>query len=238
MASAFHRMNSARQSEARPLTDNKSVRAARQCHVGLRLICDTVASLDARHSRVLGSRSKGSTATAMRVRSVLDVLRHHSCETGPMRTNEAEAVFRRYLEQRGLVVSRLTAEEAADAAIGFFESERADDVEAETGDMLLFQWGTYDWHDGNGPSFQLELARQFVLAGFAPDQADDAMWQLRLTLHYPASEAADALGAGHKWCERVADTDAFRTFIRTTPVMAFAAATGADRVELSPDQVG
>ncbi|HEY6277636.1 MAG TPA: hypothetical protein VIX86_15025 [Streptosporangiaceae bacterium] len=105
-----------------------------------------------------------------------------------MRTNEAEGAFRRYLERRGLVVSRLNAEEAVDTAIGFFESERADDVEAEMGDMLLFQWGTYDWHDGNGPSFQFELARQFVVAGFAPDQADDAMWQLHLTLHYRLRE--------------------------------------------------
>src|SRR5579862_7477019 len=114
----------------------------------------------------------------------------------------------------------LTAKEAADAAIGFFESERADDVEAETGDTLLFQWGTYDWHDGTGPSFQFELARQFVVAGFSPEQADDAMWQLRLTLHYPASEAADAVGAGYRWCERTADAEAFHMFIRSAPAMA------------------
>jgi hypothetical protein len=155
-----------------------------------------------------------------------------------VRTNEAEAAFRRYLEQRGLVASQLSAEEAVDAAIGFFESERADDVEAEMGDMLLFQWGTYDWHDGSGSSFQFELARQFVVAGSAPEQADDAMWQLRLTLHYPPSGAADAVGAGDRWCERVADVGAFRTFIRTTPALTFAAGAGPDRVELSLDQVG
>lgn len=51
MASAFHRMNSVRQSKARPLTDNKSVRKGEPFIVRLRLICDTVASLDARHSR-------------------------------------------------------------------------------------------------------------------------------------------------------------------------------------------
>lgn len=155
-----------------------------------------------------------------------------------MRTNEAEGAFLRYLQQRGLVASQLSAEDAVDTAIGFFESERADDAEAEMGDMLLFQWGTYDWHDGKGLSFQFELARQFVLAGFSPEQADDAMWQLRLTLHYPPSEAAEAVGAGERWCERVADVGAFHTFIRTTPALAFASSMNPDRVELTLDQVG
>jgi hypothetical protein len=140
------------------------------------------------------------------------------CETEPVRTSEAEEAFRRYLEARGLAVSRLNAEEAVDVAIAFFESERADDVEAQEGDMLLFQWGTYDWRDGNGPSFQFELARQFVVAGFDPEEADDAMWQLRLTLHYAPSEAAAVVGAGDRWCERAEDVGAFRAFIRACGV--------------------
>jgi hypothetical protein len=78
------------------------------------------------------------------------------------------------------------------------------------GDMLLFQWGTYDWHDGKGPSFQFELARQFVIAGFEPDRADDAIWQLRVTLHYAPSDATAAVGDGNRWCERMPDTSAFR----------------------------
>jgi hypothetical protein len=61
---------------------------------------------------------------------------------------------------------------------------------------------------------------------------------LRLTLHYPATEAADTLGAGYRWCERPTDADAFRTFIRSAPVMTFAAGIAADRVELSLDPVG
>ena len=160
------------------------------------------------------------------------------CETAPVRTNEAEDAFRRYLQRHGLVASQLSAGEAVDTAIGFFESERADDVEAEMGDMLLYQWGTYDWHDGNGPSFQFELARQFVIAGFSPEQADDGMWQLCLTLHYPPSEATEAIGAGHRWCERVADVGAFRTYIRTTAALTFASGTSPDRVVLTLDQVG
>jgi hypothetical protein len=155
-----------------------------------------------------------------------------------MRTNEAEEAFRRHLEVRELALGALTAEEALEALVAFFESEPANGVEAEMGDMLLFQWGTYDWHDGGGPSFQFELARQFVLAGFDSKQADDAMWQLRLTLHYAPSRVAAEVGAGDRWCERVADVGGFRTFVRSTSAMTFAAAANPDRVELSFHQVG
>lgn len=155
-----------------------------------------------------------------------------------MRTSEAVLAFGRYLQFRGLALSKLSAEQAVDAAVAFFESVRATDVESEFGDMLLFQWGTCDWRDGNGPSFQFELARQFSVAGFDSEEADDALWQLRLTLHYPPSEVTAAVGAGERWCENMSDVADFRTFIQTTPAMALAAAADPDRVELTLDPAG
>jgi hypothetical protein len=163
-----------------------------------------------------------------------------SCDTEPVRASEAEDALRQFLEVRGLGVSGLTAEQAVEGAIAFFESVRFDDVEAEErdGDMLLFQWGTYDWRDGAGPSFQFDLARQFIIAGSDPEDDDDAMWQLHLTLHYAPTEATAAVGAGHRWCHRVADAGSFGTFIRSTPAMAVAAGAPPDRVEIGFDQAG
>jgi hypothetical protein len=163
-----------------------------------------------------------------------------SCDTEPVLASEAEDALRRFLEVRGLGVSGLTAEQAVEGAIAFFESVRFDDVEAEErdGDMLLFQWGTYDWRDGAGLSFQFDLARQFIIAGSDPEDDDDAMWQLHLTLHYAPSEATAAVGAGCRWCHRVADAGPFGTFIRSTPAMAVAAGAPPDRVEIGFDQVG
>jgi hypothetical protein len=155
-----------------------------------------------------------------------------------VRTSEAEIAFRRYLADRGLSVDHLTAEAAVEEAIRFFEAERADDVEDVQGDMLLFQWGTYDWQHGKGPSFQFEMARQFVVAGFEPEDADDAMWQLRLTLHYAPFDAGTSVGAGDQWCTNVENVGEFRAFIRGTEAFTFAMANRPDRIELSLDQVG
>jgi hypothetical protein len=163
-----------------------------------------------------------------------------SCDTEPVRASEAEDALRQFLEICGLGVSGLTAKQAVEGAIAFFESVRFDDVEAEErdGDMLLFQWGTYDWHDGAGLSFQFDLARQLIIVGSDPEDDDDAMWQLHLTLHYAPSEANAAVGAGHRWCHRVADARPFETFILSTRAMTVAASAPPDRVEIGLDQAG
>jgi hypothetical protein len=102
--------------------------------------------------------------------------------------------------------------------------------------MLLFQWGTYDW--GDGPTFEFEIARQFVLAGYDADQADDALWQLRLTIHYPLNERTDALGAGHHWCERPGDAAQFHRAVSGTAAFAFARDSNPIRIGLSLDETG
>ena len=163
-----------------------------------------------------------------------------SCDNKPVRASEAEDALRQFLEIRGLGVSGLTAEQAVEGAIAFFELVRFDDVEGEErdGDMLLLQWGTYDQRDSAGPSFQFDLARQLIIAGSDSEDDDDAMWQLHLTLHYAPSEATAAVGAGHRWCHRVADAGPFGTFIRSTRAMAVAVDAPPDRVEIGFDQVG
>ena len=46
--------------------------------------------------------------------------------------------------------------------LAFYESMRFDDVDlAADGDMLLYQWGTYDW--GRGASFEFDITRQLIL---------------------------------------------------------------------------
>ena len=45
--------------------------------------------------------------------------------------------------------------------IRFFQEVRPDSRIVEgAGDMLLYQWGVHDW--GQGPSFQLNITRQFI----------------------------------------------------------------------------
>jgi hypothetical protein len=78
----------------------------------------------------------------------------------------------------------------ADALVGlmldWYVSERADDVDLSAdGDMLLFQWGTYD--RAKGPIFQYDITRQLLsnTSSRAPDlsaTADDTRDPNRLSV--------------------------------------------------------
>ena len=70
---------------------------------------------------------------------------------------------------------------------------------------MLFQWGTYDW--GDGDHFNLDLTRQVIY----PDGEDVAIYQLSLTYCYQPDEALRALGEGNFWCERLSDAQRART---------------------------
>lgn len=65
------------------------------------------------------------------------------------------------------------------------------------GDMLLFQYGVYDW--GSGRWFEVRMVRQFIVESWRrhPDYA--RMEQLDLTLFYPPESGSEierfALGA-------------------------------------------
>ena len=147
-----------------------------------------------------------------------------------MKVADALTEFRDHLTNRRLDVDGLDASSAVDAMLGFYVDVRADDVNLDDdGDMLLFQWGIYDW--GDGPSFQYDITRQLITE--SPHQGDDdAFWQLSLMLHFPAEPATRALGGGERWCSRPADTAAFRTFIGDGEVAAAVRGHRPMRVEL------
>jgi hypothetical protein len=73
------------------------------------------------------------------------------------------------------------------------------------GDMLLFQWGTYDW--GEGRYFHLNLTRQFILDGTGDDES---IFQLGFTFLYTPSSALEALRDGTRWCGAPAELPEFQ----------------------------
>ncbi|MEZ4688276.1 MAG: hypothetical protein R3B47_20110 [Bacteroidia bacterium] len=59
------------------------------------------------------------------------------------------------------------------------------ELEYEEEDMMLFQYGHYDWHDGMGRAFNFNLTRQFE----APES--DEFLQLRLTLFFDSKKIGE-----------------------------------------------
>jgi len=120
--------------------------------------------------------------------------------------------------------------------LDFYRHQRADDCDPEAdGDMLLFQWGTYDW--GNGRFFEFDLTRQFITG---EDQEDEDIWQLSLTLRYLPNDELLSLDSGNQWCANPTpeSINSFESFIRNSAVYETARRNKSAKVILDYDNAG
>jgi hypothetical protein len=117
----------------------------------------------------------------------------------------------------------------------FYSSERADDCDvAADGDMLLFQWGTYDW--GHGRHFEFDITRQFI-PGLPsvnpPRESDFPIRQLSWTLVFGPTAELAALGRGNRWCHRPQLLPEFVNEVSGLPAFGAMAHRTADEVGLT-----
>src|SRR5438874_3186994 len=95
-----------------------------------------------------------------------------------MKPESAESEFLRMVTQAGRTLPSLQPAEGVDLVLDFYQNERADGCPmADDGDMLLYQWGCYDWSDGE--SFELNITRQLIEGG-----EDEDIRQLSLTFRF------------------------------------------------------
>jgi hypothetical protein len=91
--------------------------------------------------------------------------------------------------------------------LAYYAEERAEGCSFEGDrDMLLFQWGTYDW--GKGPAFEVDITRQLIRT----DTREKEIWQLRLVFRYEPL-VGEAAGERNQWCASLDELAAFRKFI-------------------------
>lgn len=119
------------------------------------------------------------------------------------------AEFDSFLAQRGIHLSSMDVPQLVKSALSFYETVKAAGLAEGPGtDMLLFQWGVYNW--GQAEHFEFDITRQFVSADGGDD---DAISQLRCTAHFEPLPALRALPASSRWCESLADLPAFSVFV-------------------------
>lgn len=112
--------------------------------------------------------------------------------------------------------------------LAFYGDVRAEGCDlAHDGDMLLYQYGTWDW--GKGRHFELNITRQFIVEG----GEDEDIWQLSLTFVFAPSPALQAVRSDNRWCHSPDGRDELRTFILATPAYTIAVATPILRVDLN-----
>ena len=95
--------------------------------------------------------------------------------------------------------------------LSFYRDKRADGCAFDDdADMLLFQWGTYDW--GDGDSFEFDMTRQLIFDG----SEDENTWQLHLVFKFAPTAALRDAGSGDKWCRSTDHVPRFEQFIHSS----------------------
>ena len=150
-----------------------------------------------------------------------------------MKAKQAKAEFKRAITSANCRVSSLTPAEGLELIADFYRNVRAEDVaQLPDQDMLLYQWGTYNW--GQGAHFSLDLTRQLIVGS----GEDDHIWQLHLTFYFPPDQALQQLGKGNRWCESVEALPEFVAFVRSSPAFRAAAGRAHARPELEYERAG
>ncbi|NKB60375.1 MAG: hypothetical protein GKS00_29055 [Alphaproteobacteria bacterium] len=130
--------------------------------------------------------------------------------------------------QEGVNIDVLRLPTTIAAFFDFYRDERAEGCEPhDDADMLLFEWGTFDW--GDGEHFGLSLARQLI---YGDD--DDDIWQLKLTYAFQPTDAFRALGDGNRWCAVPDDLPEFRDGVAESAAYRMA----ADHAEIGIVSIG
>jgi hypothetical protein len=118
--------------------------------------------------------------------------------------------FRRFLDVRGLSETSLSVRDGFEAMFDFYRDMRADGCASEDADMLLFQWGAYDWAGGTVETFELDLTRQLIIDERGED---DDIWQLGLTFEFEPTDQLRALGKGNRWGHSTQELPQFREHV-------------------------
>ncbi len=113
----------------------------------------------------------------------------------------------------------------------FYDEVRFEGLVNEScADMLLYQYGTYDW--GDGEEFLYDITRQLVV----PDGDGQELWQLSLRYTFAPSEALRALGDTERWCNGHAEAASFGAFLEHCPARAAVESVAPLRVSLRFEQ--
>ncbi len=126
-----------------------------------------------------------------------------------MNKNLIQKSFKTYLQWRDLKESSLSLDLFPAIFIDYFQAVKFKEVDEENdGDMLLFQYGIYDW--GKGIFFELNFTRQFYR--IFPKSYSHRIYQLGVTFFY-SPNAFKEIKTLTKWSSDCKNLEEFQHFI-------------------------
>ena len=114
-----------------------------------------------------------------------------------------------------------------DAAIDLFKTIKVDNIDYKDGfnDVLLFQYGVYNWGDENGNHFSFDVTRQVIV----PDE--DEPYQISLILIYEPSVFSE-IKPYNIWSNAFNSVEDFTNHIKSTSGYKLASKTKAKHMQL------
>jgi len=120
--------------------------------------------------------------------------------------NEVEKVYTQIIQDTLSDGRDLSAHLLIDLSVKLFNEIEVKDI---GDDMLLFQYGTYDWGNEHGEHFSFDITRQFI------DPAQHEPYQLSLTLVYEP-QWFKSIAPYDCWSMDYVDINSFAANIKTT----------------------
>ncbi|WP_369421582.1 hypothetical protein [Leptothrix ochracea] len=149
-----------------------------------------------------------------------------------MTPSSSAATYKDWLESRRIYLAAMSTPQLVTETLSFFQTIRcAGLAPGAESDMLLYQWGVYNW--GHGEHFELDITRQFIAEGRV---GDDALSQLRVTAYFQPTEDLRRIKAGNRWCEGVDQVEQLRRFVQASEAYKAVSQVAPQRVvaEWSP----
>jgi hypothetical protein len=150
-----------------------------------------------------------------------------------MKPSESADALTRYVEGRAGPLQEASLADMIVAVVGFYAGQPAVGLsDDENSDMLLFQYGCYNW--GEGEMFEFDITRQFI---DADGDDDDAFSQLRFTAYYEPDAALRAMPAANRWCKTLDELADFQLGILSSPALALVKARRPATVKIDWERV-
>ena len=124
-----------------------------------------------------------------------------------MNQHSVKSTFVDRIRNVGESLETLTPSKGIDLMLNFCDDHAVEGCRSDHGDMLLYQWGTYDW--GDGESFELDVTRQLIFG----EGEDEDIFQLSLTFKFGSTKELGQLAYGNRWCLSRDELEGFRNFI-------------------------
>ncbi len=129
----------------------------------------------------------------------------------------------------------LTPAQGFDLVVAFYRQVRIGAAvagDANDEDMLLFQYGTQDWHDGRGAFFGLDITRQVIIN----DAEEQLIYQLSLAFEFDPAPFS-ACPPYNSWSTTIPALDEWSSSQKATEGFQLAQARPCRAINLGMQQV-